>query len=162
MSVSTCSSRRPELTISSATSTSRGVVWALARVSDRAMTPFSGVRSSWLMLARKRDFSALARSSSAVRWRTRSSRDSSSSSDRPRSSRRDRARTPISSSRARSSAPTSPPSASQDWASARSGLTTIDCARRSRIAVCTAAPNSPSTSTHDADRAADCMIFAAG
>ncbi len=97
MSVSTCSSNRPEETISWASSRSRLVRWCWARLSEMAITPFRGVRSSWLILARKRDFSVLARSSSTVRAATRSSSEASTASTLSRSSFSARARTPISS-----------------------------------------------------------------
>ncbi len=105
MSVSTCSSRRPDATTRSAVWRPRSVVCSPASRLESAITPFSGVRNSWLILARKSVLAALACCSSAVRACTRSSSPARISSPRRRSSPSLRASWPISSSRpARASA----------------------------------------------------------
>ncbi len=163
MSVSTCSSRRPEETISSASSRPWAVLCCAARVSEMAITPFSGVRSSWLMLARKRDFSALAFSSSAVRASTRASSEDSVSRTSSRSVCSARASTPISSFRpvsGRGAERSISPSAFGSLAAASrcSGRTMLRRARPTTRAVCSAAAISPTTSTQEADLAADALM----
>ena len=160
MSVSTCSSSRPDETISSASSRVRLVFCSRARVSDTATTPFSGVRSSWLILARNRDFSWLAASSWAVRSRTRCSRLARTSSARSRSVRSARARAPTSSARASRSSTPRPPirAASVEAASRLSGLMMVPRATATIRADWARAASRPIIRIHAAERRAETMM----
>ena len=128
------------------------------------MTPFSGVRSSWLILARKRDFSVLARSSWAVRSLTRSSSEASTASVFSRSVRSEVASTPISSLRSSTSLTSgrsaSPPS--QEAASRSTGRTMLRRARSTTASAWIAEAMPPISSTQEADFSAEAITLALG
>ena len=76
-SLITCSSARPDWPAASRWRRCSGLVAARSASSVRPNTPFSGVRISWLICARRRDLAALARSASRRRCSTSASAASS-------------------------------------------------------------------------------------